>query len=277
MPKTSSPGWNRVTLVPTASTRPATSWPRTRDLGARSPATMRNTYGMPAMKCQSPMKTLGREHAQKHAVVTDLAACRCPGAPARRPSRICPGRLPSRRLLIRWRTCRCSGAAIIGAPRSGRPGRNDRAAAGHEGVRSTVAALGDSVEDGGVADRSPSQRRCPHVPASSRRAPPRACARDRDRDRRDRRDAGRGRSGAVDGPARRADHGWPVPPGRGRVGPRLQPRHRRDAGRRLRLASGPALLAGGHMARRPPEPEVRSRGSCPRSRWIRATGPPTWR
>ena len=37
MPNTSSPGWNRVTSVPTAATTPATSRPRTGVLGARSP------------------------------------------------------------------------------------------------------------------------------------------------------------------------------------------------------------------------------------------------
>jgi hypothetical protein len=37
-PNTSSPGWNRVTLLPTASTRPATSMPRTGSLGLRSPS-----------------------------------------------------------------------------------------------------------------------------------------------------------------------------------------------------------------------------------------------
>ena len=36
-PKTSSPGWNRVTSLPTASTTPATSIPGTGFLGARSP------------------------------------------------------------------------------------------------------------------------------------------------------------------------------------------------------------------------------------------------
>src|SRR5215472_6969530 len=37
IPNTSSPRWNPVTFVPTASTRPATSLPRTRTLGVRSP------------------------------------------------------------------------------------------------------------------------------------------------------------------------------------------------------------------------------------------------
>ena len=37
MPNTASPGRNRVTVLPTASTRPATSLPRTRVLGFRSP------------------------------------------------------------------------------------------------------------------------------------------------------------------------------------------------------------------------------------------------
>ena len=37
MPNTSAPGRNRVTLVPTASTRPATSLPRMPTLGLRSP------------------------------------------------------------------------------------------------------------------------------------------------------------------------------------------------------------------------------------------------
>ena len=37
MPNTSSPGWNLVTSLPTASTTPATSVPGTGFLGARSP------------------------------------------------------------------------------------------------------------------------------------------------------------------------------------------------------------------------------------------------
>ena len=59
MPNTSSPGWNSVTSLPIASTRPAKSVPRTRVLGARSPEpAMRNRYGRPVMKCQSPMCAL---------------------------------------------------------------------------------------------------------------------------------------------------------------------------------------------------------------------------
>src|SRR5665811_2366367 len=52
-PKTSSPGRNRVTLVPTASTCPATSVPRTAFFGLRSPYTGRATYGRPLMIAQS--------------------------------------------------------------------------------------------------------------------------------------------------------------------------------------------------------------------------------
>ena len=37
MPNTSSPGWKRVTPLPTASTTPATSMPGTGFLGARNP------------------------------------------------------------------------------------------------------------------------------------------------------------------------------------------------------------------------------------------------
>jgi hypothetical protein len=37
VPNTSSPGRNRLTFSPTASTRPATSLPRMRALGFRSP------------------------------------------------------------------------------------------------------------------------------------------------------------------------------------------------------------------------------------------------
>ena len=37
MPNTSSPGWNLLTFLPTASTTPATSEPMTGFLGARSP------------------------------------------------------------------------------------------------------------------------------------------------------------------------------------------------------------------------------------------------
>src|SRR2546429_407925 len=53
-PKTASPGRNRVPLEPTASTCPATSVPRTRFFGLRSPYIGRAMYGRPAMIAQSP-------------------------------------------------------------------------------------------------------------------------------------------------------------------------------------------------------------------------------
>src|SRR5437667_120891 len=50
VPNTSSPGWNRVTFFPIASTTPATSRPRNGTLGLRSPKPMtRSKYGLPAM------------------------------------------------------------------------------------------------------------------------------------------------------------------------------------------------------------------------------------
>ena len=54
-PNTSSPGRNRVTSWPTASTVPAMSVPGTRFFGLRSPVTMRMTYGTPRMTIKSPM------------------------------------------------------------------------------------------------------------------------------------------------------------------------------------------------------------------------------
>jgi hypothetical protein len=53
LPNTSSPGWNRVTFAPTASTCPATSQPRTGALGLRRPNMVRMKYGRPVMKCQT--------------------------------------------------------------------------------------------------------------------------------------------------------------------------------------------------------------------------------
>src|SRR5919197_1295883 len=44
---TLAPGWNFVTCLPTASTCPATSAPRTLSLGLRSPACRREMYGLP--------------------------------------------------------------------------------------------------------------------------------------------------------------------------------------------------------------------------------------
>ena len=52
-PKTSSPGRNCVTFLPTASTCPATSMPMALLLGFRSPATTRTSDGLPRIMCQS--------------------------------------------------------------------------------------------------------------------------------------------------------------------------------------------------------------------------------
>src|SRR5918995_2636383 len=57
-PNTSSPTRNPVTPSPSTSTVPATSWPRTRCFGERSPDTRRIAYGVPVMTCQSPMNAL---------------------------------------------------------------------------------------------------------------------------------------------------------------------------------------------------------------------------
>ena len=52
-PKTSSPGLNRVTALPTAATCPATSVPRTPIFGLRRPYTGRAMYGSPLITAQS--------------------------------------------------------------------------------------------------------------------------------------------------------------------------------------------------------------------------------
>src|SRR5215813_10743801 len=52
-PNTASPGLNPVTVLPTASTLPATSEPSPVIFGLRSPAKMRTMYGIPRIKCQS--------------------------------------------------------------------------------------------------------------------------------------------------------------------------------------------------------------------------------
>ena len=52
-PKTSSPGRNSVTFVPTASTVPAKSTPDLSLFGLRSPIWMRATYGVPVRSYQS--------------------------------------------------------------------------------------------------------------------------------------------------------------------------------------------------------------------------------
>src|ERR687897_1406427 len=57
-PNTSSPGWKSVTFVPTASTTPATSVPRTGVDGFRSPNFSRRTYGTPVTVAQSGVFTL---------------------------------------------------------------------------------------------------------------------------------------------------------------------------------------------------------------------------
>src|SRR2546426_2504210 len=53
LPITSSPGRNAVTAEPTASTRPATSQPRTLIFGLRNPTTRRAKYGFPVMRCHT--------------------------------------------------------------------------------------------------------------------------------------------------------------------------------------------------------------------------------
>src|SRR5207248_2146949 len=52
-PNTSSPGRSWVTFLPTASTIPATSAPRTLLLGLRIPTTGRRRYGLPSSMPQS--------------------------------------------------------------------------------------------------------------------------------------------------------------------------------------------------------------------------------
>src|SRR5918994_5453411 len=57
-PNTSSPGWRSVTYLPTASTTPAMSVPRTGAAGRQSPDFSRVTYGTPATVTQSGVFTL---------------------------------------------------------------------------------------------------------------------------------------------------------------------------------------------------------------------------
>src|SRR5918996_617298 len=57
-PNTSSPGWRSVTFLPTASTTPATSVPRTGVEGCRSPDLSRRMYGTPVTVTQSGVFTL---------------------------------------------------------------------------------------------------------------------------------------------------------------------------------------------------------------------------
>ncbi len=57
-PNTSSPGRRSVTFVPTASTTPATSVPRTGVRGPRSPDLSRRMYGTPVTVIQSGVFTL---------------------------------------------------------------------------------------------------------------------------------------------------------------------------------------------------------------------------
>jgi hypothetical protein len=52
-PITSSPGANPATADPTAWTTPATSPPRTRVFGLRSPRNSRAKYGFPSMTCHT--------------------------------------------------------------------------------------------------------------------------------------------------------------------------------------------------------------------------------
>ena len=57
-PNTSSPGWRSVTFLPTASTTPAISVPRTGFRGFRRPLCNRRTYGVPVTVIQSGVFTL---------------------------------------------------------------------------------------------------------------------------------------------------------------------------------------------------------------------------
>src|SRR5581483_3686117 len=58
VPNTSSPGRKVVTRAPTASTRLATSQPRSGFLGARTPKPARRiAYGVPVSRCQTPWST----------------------------------------------------------------------------------------------------------------------------------------------------------------------------------------------------------------------------
>jgi hypothetical protein len=57
-PNTSSPGPRSATFLPTASTTPATSVPRTRVRGRRSPDLNRRMYGTPVTVIQSGVFTL---------------------------------------------------------------------------------------------------------------------------------------------------------------------------------------------------------------------------
>src|ERR687891_1969364 len=57
-PNTASSGWRSVTFLPTASTTPATSVPRTGVRGPRSPSRSRRTKGTPVTVIQSGVLTL---------------------------------------------------------------------------------------------------------------------------------------------------------------------------------------------------------------------------
>ena len=58
VPNTSSPGLNRVTSLPTASTRPGDVRARTRCLRRAEPEPVERTrYGRPVMRCQTPGST----------------------------------------------------------------------------------------------------------------------------------------------------------------------------------------------------------------------------
>ena len=74
MPNTSSPGRNRVTFLPTASTRPGDVACRgPASSGARSPKpTRRIRYGRPVMRCQAPRSTPAAWTRTQHLVVPDL-------------------------------------------------------------------------------------------------------------------------------------------------------------------------------------------------------------
>jgi hypothetical protein len=69
-PNTSSPGWNWVTLLPTASTWPATSTPSRVTFGLRSPVTMR---APPVGTPQSKWIDGGRANSYQNFIIPRVA------------------------------------------------------------------------------------------------------------------------------------------------------------------------------------------------------------
>ena len=96
MPNTSSPGWNLVTSLPTASTTPGEVHAQNRVLGRAQPVA-RQAYRVRQARHDVPDAAVhaGRVHAHQHLVVGDLGPVDVPQLAARRPSRRCPGRSPS--------------------------------------------------------------------------------------------------------------------------------------------------------------------------------------